>query len=106
MVAGWRQGRHDNKVFASGIYNFVSRLLFGVQAHDMNWIKAFRREVVDDLPLRSDWHRFVLMIAADKGYQHRRGAHQLLPAPVGPVQVRPQPHPQVASWTCSWSSSC
>jgi glycosyltransferase involved in cell wall biosynthesis len=69
VVAGWRQGRHDNKVFASGIYNFVSRLLFGVQAHDMNWIKAFRREVVADLPLRSDWHRFVLMIAADKGYK-------------------------------------
>ncbi len=69
VVAGWRQGRHDGKVFASGIYNFVSRLLFGVTAHDMNWIKAFRREVLADLPLRSDWHRFVLMIAASKGYR-------------------------------------
>jgi glycosyltransferase involved in cell wall biosynthesis len=80
VVAGWRQGRRDGKVLASRIYNAVSRWLFQVQAHDMNWIKAFRREVVDDLlPLRSDWHRFVLMIAASKGYR------------VGEVQVNYYP---------------
>ncbi|MFB0545361.1 MAG: glycosyltransferase family 2 protein [Anaerolineae bacterium] len=69
VVAGWRQGRHDGKVFASRIYNFVSRLLFGLKLHDMNWIKAFRREVVENLHLRSDWHRFILMIAASQGYR-------------------------------------
>lgn len=69
VVAGWRQGRHDGKVVASKIYNFVSRLLFNVQAHDMNWIKAFRREVIEGLHLRSDWHRFILMIAASQGYK-------------------------------------
>jgi len=69
VVAGWRQGRKEGKVFASGIYNTVSRLLFGVTAHDMNWIKGFRREVVESLPpLRSDWHRFLLHIAAYQGY--------------------------------------
>ncbi len=69
VVAGWRQGRNDGKVLASQIYNAVSRTLFGLQAHDMNWIKAFRREVLDDLHLRSDWHRFILHIAASKGYK-------------------------------------
>jgi len=70
VVAGWRQGRRDGKMVASRVYNAVSRWLFGVQAHDMNWIKALRHEVVEDLlPLRSDWHRFVLMIAASKGYR-------------------------------------
>jgi glycosyltransferase involved in cell wall biosynthesis len=69
VVAGWRQGRNDGKVFASQIYNAVSRALFGLEAHDMNWIKAFRREVLDDLHLRSDWHRFILHIAASKGYR-------------------------------------
>ncbi len=69
VVAGWRQGRHDGKVLASQIYNAVSRALFGLQAHDMNWIKAFRREVLADLHLRSDWHRFILHIAASKGYK-------------------------------------
>jgi glycosyltransferase involved in cell wall biosynthesis len=70
VVAGWRQGRRDGKVFASTIYNAVSRLLFNVQARDMNWIKALRREVVESLPpLRSDWHRFLVMIAASQGYR-------------------------------------
>jgi glycosyltransferase involved in cell wall biosynthesis len=69
IVAGWRQGRNDGKVFASRVYNVVSRGLFGVNAHDMNWIKAMRREVVDNLYLRSDWHRFILMIAASEGYR-------------------------------------
>lgn len=69
VVAGWRQGRNDGKVFASQIYNAVSRRLFKLQAHDMNWIKAFRREVLDDLHLRSDWHRFILHIASEKGYK-------------------------------------
>lgn len=68
IVAGWRQGRSDGKVLASQIYNVASRALFNLQAHDMNWIKAFRREVLNDLHLRSDWHRFILHIAAEKGY--------------------------------------
>lgn len=70
VVAGWRQGRDDGKVFASGIYNRVSERLFDVHVHDMNWIKAFRREVIESLPpLRSDWHRFLLQIAAHQGFR-------------------------------------
>jgi glycosyltransferase involved in cell wall biosynthesis len=83
VVAGWRQGRDDGKVVASGIYNRVSQRLFHVHVHDMNWIKAFRREVIEALPpLRSDWHRFLLQIAAHQGFKigevpttwHRRQA--------------------------------
>jgi len=70
VVAGWRQGRKESKLFVSGIYNTVSRRLFGLTVHDMNWIKGFRREVIEDLPpLRSDWHRFLLHIAAHEGYR-------------------------------------
>ncbi len=70
VVAGWRQGRKESKVFASAIYNAVSRWLFGLTLHDMNWIKGFRREVIETLPpLRSDWHRFLLHIAAHQGYR-------------------------------------
>lgn len=69
VVAGWRQGRKDGKVVASGIYNFVMRTLGDVPVHDGNWIKAMRREVIESMPpLRSDWHRFILMIAAHQGY--------------------------------------
>jgi glycosyltransferase involved in cell wall biosynthesis len=69
VVAGWRQGRRDGKVFASAVANIVSRRLFGLQVHDLNWIKAFRREVIEHIRLRSDWHRFILILAAAEGYQ-------------------------------------
>lgn len=69
VVAGWRQGRNDGKVLASKIYNFVTKHVGGVSVHDGNWIKAMRKEVVESLPpLRSDWHRFILMIAAHQGF--------------------------------------
>ncbi|MCL4394314.1 MAG: glycosyltransferase family 2 protein, partial [Chloroflexi bacterium] len=69
VVAGWRRGRRDGKVFASAVANAVSRRLFGITVHDMNWIKAFRREVVESIRLRSDWHRFILILAAAQGFR-------------------------------------
>lgn len=68
VVAGWREGRDEGKAVASWIYNRVSRWLFGVRAHDMNWTKAFRREALADVTLRSDWHRFILHMLAEEGY--------------------------------------
>ena len=68
VVSGWRQGRKDGKVFASAIANVVAQRFFGLHVHDMNWIKAFRREVVENLRLRSDWHRYILILAASQGY--------------------------------------
>ena len=82
VVAGWRQGRRDGKVIASAIYNYVMRRLGGVDVHDGNWIKALRREVIESLPpLRSDWHRFILMISAHLGFQ------------IGEVKTHYQPRP-------------
>lgn len=84
IVAGWRQGRRDGKVFASAIYNFVMRTMAGVPVHDGNWIKAMRREVVDALPpLRSDWHRFLLMIAAHQGFSLGEVPTHYQPRPAG-----------------------
>ncbi len=68
IVAGWRQNRKDGKLFASAVANAVSRRVFGLDVHDMNWIKAFRREVVENIRLRSDWHRYILILAAAQGY--------------------------------------
>ena len=70
VVAGWRQGRQDSKVLASNIYNWVMQSLAKVPVHDGNWIKAMRREVVMSFPpLRSDWHRFLLMFAVHHGFR-------------------------------------
>ncbi len=84
VVAGWRQGRQDSKVLASGIYNLVMRSLAQVPVHDGNWIKAMRREVIESFPpLRSDWHRFLLMIAAHQGFRLGEVKTYYRPRPAG-----------------------
>jgi glycosyltransferase involved in cell wall biosynthesis len=84
IVAGWRQGRRDRKVFASGVYNWVMRKLAGVPVHDANWIKAMRREVIESFPpLRSDWHRFLLMIAVHQGFRVGEAETYYRPRPSG-----------------------
>ncbi len=69
VVCGWRQGRGDGKVLTSRVYNALGRWLFGVDLHDMNWIKMFRRACLRELPLRSDWHRFLVMVWAAQGFR-------------------------------------
>ncbi len=84
VAAGWRQERKDNKVLASQVYNSVMQAIGGVHVHDGNWIKAMRREVVDSFPpLRSDWHRFLLMIAAHNGYRIGETPTFYQPRPAG-----------------------
>jgi glycosyltransferase involved in cell wall biosynthesis len=68
VVTGTKQGAYD-KAFVSGIYNRLCRWLFGVTVTDLNSVKAFRRQVMDHVPLRPDWHRFMVVIAAVDGFR-------------------------------------
>jgi glycosyltransferase involved in cell wall biosynthesis len=68
IVTGAKQGNYD-KAFVSGIYNRLCRWLFGVRVTDLNAVKAYRREVMDVVPARPDWHRFMVVIAAAEGFQ-------------------------------------
>ncbi|MEA2030391.1 MAG: glycosyltransferase family 2 protein [candidate division Zixibacteria bacterium] len=67
MVTAWKQGKY-NKKFISSIYNWLSRKIFGLKVHDLNSCKAFRREVVEHIFLRKDWHRYLVVLAASEGY--------------------------------------
>ena len=67
MVTGYKQGEYD-KQFVSGIYNRLSRWLFNVKVKDLNSVKAYRREIMEGLPARPDWHRYMIVIAAAQGY--------------------------------------
>ncbi len=69
VVLGKRRGRNDGKNFASTTYNFIINYLFGLSLSDMNWIKGFKRECVDVLELRGDWHRFIVVMLNDKGFK-------------------------------------
>ncbi len=67
MVTGFKQGTYE-KAFVSGIYNKLSRALFHIPVRDLNNVKAYRREIMDDQPARPDWHRYMIVLAAEKGY--------------------------------------
>ena len=68
IVTGWKKGSYGLKSLASFFYNSLSRLLFKVKVHDLNSIKAFRKEVIDHFAYRSGWHRYMVVMAADAGY--------------------------------------
>jgi glycosyltransferase involved in cell wall biosynthesis len=67
MVTGFKQGKYE-KAFVSRIYNGLSRTLFHVPVKDLNSVKAYRREIMDGLPVRPDWHRYMIVIAAAQGF--------------------------------------
>ncbi|UCC12278.1 MAG: glycosyltransferase family 2 protein [candidate division WOR-3 bacterium] len=67
IVTGWKTGQYEKK-FVSSVYNALSRWLFKVPVHDLNSVKAFKREVAETLPMRRDWHRYMVVIAAQEGY--------------------------------------
>lgn len=67
MVTGFKEGKYE-KAFVSNIYNGLSRTLFNIPVKDLNSVKAYRREVMDALPVRPDWHRYMIVIAAAEGF--------------------------------------
>lgn len=83
VVCGWKQGRYGIKRFVSFVYNFLSRILFRVGVHDLNSVKAFKREIVNEIPLRKDWHRYMVVMAADKGYKIGEAKVKLYPRRFG-----------------------
>jgi glycosyltransferase involved in cell wall biosynthesis len=68
VVTGTKRGGY-NKRLVSGVYNALSRWLFGVRVKDLNSVKAYRRELMDIVPMRPDWHRFMVVIAAFQGFR-------------------------------------
>jgi glycosyltransferase involved in cell wall biosynthesis len=69
IVTGWKQGRYGIKTFVSFFYNLLSRWLFKVKVHDLNSVKAFRKEVLENIALRKDWHRYMVVMAVEKGFK-------------------------------------
>ncbi len=67
MVTGYKQGKYE-KAFVSRIYNWLSRALFDVRVRDLNNVKAYRREIMEQQPSRPDWHRYMIVLAAQQGF--------------------------------------
>jgi glycosyltransferase involved in cell wall biosynthesis len=82
MCVGCKQGLYEKR-FVSGIYNALARTIFGLKVRDINAVKAFRREVLEALALRKDWHRYLVPLAADRGFRITEVPVQLYPRRFG-----------------------
>ena len=67
IVTGRKIGAYDKPVVSS-LYNALSRRIFRVPVSDLNSMKAFRRDILDQISLRHDWHRFFVVLAHARGY--------------------------------------
>ena len=67
MVTGFKEGQYD-KAFVSNVYNRLSQRLFKVPVRDLNSVKAYRREVMEAVPARPDWHRYMVVMAVAQGF--------------------------------------
>jgi len=68
VVSGWREKRIDSFVmrrFPSRVANWLMARLSGVDIHDFGTtFKAYRREVIQNIPLYGEMHRFIPALAS------------------------------------------
>ncbi len=72
LVSGWKRTRHDpiHKVFPSRVWNRMVSQATGVHLHDHNCgYKAYRREVLDEVDVYGEFHRYVPVLAAARGFR-------------------------------------
>lgn len=72
LVSGWKQNRQDNKLtknLPSKLYNATARKVTGIKLHDMNCgLKAYRQEVVKNIEVYGEMHRYIPYLAKNAGY--------------------------------------
>jgi dolichol-phosphate mannosyltransferase len=72
VVSGWKLPRHDpwHKVWPSRVFNALVSRMTGVRLHDHNCgLKCFRRDVINEVRLYGELHRFVPVLAAARGFR-------------------------------------
>ncbi len=71
VVSGWRKKRHDNtitRLLPSMIANWLIARITGVKLHDFGCtLKAYRREVIAEMKLYGEMHRFIPALASWSG---------------------------------------
>lgn len=72
LVSGWKKKRYDplSKTIPSTIFNKITSLVSGIKIHDFNCgLKAYRREVTEDIKIYGDLHRYLPVLAHWQGYR-------------------------------------
>jgi glycosyltransferase involved in cell wall biosynthesis len=82
IVTGRKMGAYEKRAVSS-VYNRLSQTLFDVPVRDLNSMKAFRTEILREIPLRHDWHRFFVVLAHAQGYSVAEIDIELFPRRAG-----------------------
>lgn len=72
VVSGWKQVRLDpwHKVWPSRAFNWMVSRITGVRLHDHNCgMKCYRTEVLREVRLYGELHRFIPVLAAARGFR-------------------------------------
>ncbi len=72
LVSGWKYPRLDpfTKTVPSFFFNKMVNMTTGMRLHDMNCgFKVYRRELIDDLKLYGELHRFIPVLAHRRGFR-------------------------------------
>ncbi|MBW6515371.1 MAG: glycosyltransferase [Candidatus Cloacimonetes bacterium] len=86
LVSGWKKKRHDpfGKRLASRFFNFFTALFFKIKLHDFNCgFKAYRLQVVKELDIYGEMHRYIPVLAAAKGFRVTEIEVEHRPRPYG-----------------------
>jgi len=72
LVSGWKRKRFDNRLtknLPSKLFNWAARKTSGVYLHDFNCgLKAYRNEVVKNIDVHGDMHRYIPVLAKNAGF--------------------------------------
>ena len=88
VLSGWKKVRYDpwHKVYPSRVFNWMVSTLTGCRLHDHNCgYKLYRAEVVREVRIYGELHRFVPALAHARGFR------------VGEIEVRHRPRRHGAS---------
>lgn len=72
LVSGWKKKRQDplGKTIPSKFFNWVTGRVSGIDIHDFNCgLKAYRREVTQDVKIYGELHRYIPVLAGLEGYR-------------------------------------
>jgi len=71
LVSGWRYARHDHwlmRQVPSRVANWMMAKLSGIDLHDFGTtFKAYRREIIQEIQLYGELHRFIPALAGSTG---------------------------------------
>ena len=73
FVSGWKKKRYDplSKKIPSRFFNFTARVATGISLHDFNCgLKAYRREVVKNIEVYGEMHRYIPLLVKDAGFSN------------------------------------